>query len=480
MGGESAAVDGEVLLYAPLGPTYHYGDRIRGTVRLRDLPPGAPAELRDLLQERGIAATGTAQDLKVLDTGQGNSLRAAVGSARTSVDRALARALDEPLAGLAQGIATGRRGSVQIDLQQALNATSLTHLVVVSGSNVTMLAALLVAALAWLIGRRWAVAAALATIGAYTVFVGADAPVVRAAIMAGLFLAARLLGRPTSAVPAIAFAAAVMVAVSPGIVGDLSFQLSFAATAWLALLAPTLQARVQARIGGGAETGDLGARMVQGILEIAVVTAIATAATLPLLALHFGRISLIALPANLLVAPAFPFIFLGSLLTGAVGAASTTAGEVVGPGWRIDLGAEVTVAVAGPIPLLEPGAARSINNGSLVLLLRHGTVRFLLAADIEAPEEVALGLTPGALGATVLKVAHHGSRTSTTELFLRRVDPAVAVISAGAGNPFGHPHSEVLERLASVEVLRTNERGTITFRSDGIRLRYSTERAGEP
>ena len=152
--------------------------------------------------------------------------------------------------------------------------------------------------------------------------------------------------------------------------------------------------------------------------------------------------------------------------------------QVVGPGWRIDLGAEVTVAVAGPIPMLEPGAARSINNGSLVLLLRHGTVRFLLAADIEAPR--ALGLTPGALGATVLKVAHHGSRTSTTELFLRRVDPAVAVISAGTGNPFGHPHSEVLERLASVEVLRTNERGTITFRSDGIRLRYSTERAGEP
>ena len=68
----------------------------------------------------------------------------------------------------------------------------------------------------------------------------------------------------------------------------------------------------------------------RGSWEIAVVTAIATAATLPLLALHFGRISLIALPANLLVAPAFPFIFLGSLLTGAVGAASTTAGEVVG------------------------------------------------------------------------------------------------------------------------------------------------------
>jgi competence protein ComEC len=111
----------------------------------------------------------------------------------------------------------------------------------------------------------------------------------------------------------------------------------------------------------------------------------------------------------------------------------------------------------------------------------YGDVRFLLTGDAEAPEEDWLrqhaGRADGAaardpLRADVLKVAHHGSRTSTSPAFLARVRPAVAVVSVGAGNSYGHPSPEVVHRLrsAGAEVRRTDALGSVVVRTDGRRL----------
>jgi len=90
-----------------------------------------------------------------------------------------------------------------------------------------------------------------------------------------------------------------------------------------------------------------------------------------------------------------------------------------------------------------------------------------LAARAAADTAVA-----SALRADVLKVAHHGSRTSTTDAFLARVRPRLAVVSVGAGNSYGHPNTDVLDRLrrAGAEVLRTDAEGAIVARTDGARL----------
>ena len=82
------------------------------------------------------------------------------------------------------------------------------------------------------------------------------------------------------------------------------------------------------------------------------------------------------------------------------------------------------------------------------------------------------------LSATVLKVGHHGSNTSSTYVFLRKVMPTYAVISCGRDNSYGHPHAEVLSRLADVgaTVYRTDERGTITCRSNGEKVTFKTEK----
>ncbi len=118
------------------------------------------------------------------------------------------------------------------------------------------------------------------------------------------------------------------------------------------------------------------------------------------------------------------------------------------------------------------------NLASSVLVARFGNVRYLLTGDAEAPEEEwMLAHDSLALAATVLKVGHHGSVTSTTPAFLRAVNPRLALISVGAGNSYGHPGADVLRTLAAagVQVLRTDRLGTIVVRTDGVALSVQTE-----
>ncbi len=124
--------------------------------------------------------------------------------------------------------------------------------------------------------------------------------------------------------------------------------------------------------------------------------------------------------------------------------------------------------------LTDPNAA------SVVTRIDYGAVRFLLTGDAERGEEERLVARYGdALRAVVLKVGHHGSRTSSTEALLTAVRPRVAIISVGAGNPYGHPDPEVLHALtrAGAAVLRTDEVGSIVIRSDGRSV--EVEEAGE-
>ncbi|HYE73946.1 MAG TPA: ComEC/Rec2 family competence protein, partial [Blastocatellia bacterium] len=119
---------------------------------------------------------------------------------------------------------------------------------------------------------------------------------------------------------------------------------------------------------------------------------------------------------------------------------------------------------------------RSENDESLVLRLRYGKRSFLLTGDIERKAEAQLVATGCDLRADVLKVAHHGSRTSSTKEFVGQVKPQFAVISVAAPSPFGHPHKEALENLQSVnaKVLQTSQCGAITFSTNGEDLRLET------
>ena len=118
-------------------------------------------------------------------------------------------------------------------------------------------------------------------------------------------------------------------------------------------------------------------------------------------------------------------------------------------------------------PLAAPGGRR--NDAGLVLRIEMGLASFLLASDIGAARERELVASGARLESTVLKVGHHGSRSSTTEEFLRAVRPTIAAISVGARNSYGHPDAGVLVRLAEAgaEIYRTDRDGAVVFETDG-------------
>ncbi len=126
------------------------------------------------------------------------------------------------------------------------------------------------------------------------------------------------------------------------------------------------------------------------------------------------------------------------------------------------------------------GRALSSNDSSLVLQARFGEHRFLLTGDVEERGELELLSTSGVAQVDVLKVAHHGSRTSSHRAFLERLRPTFGVISAGYRNTYRHPHEEVLNRLtgSGVTILRTDLEGASTVSSDGRRLYVTSFRSG--
>lgn len=109
------------------------------------------------------------------------------------------------------------------------------------------------------------------------------------------------------------------------------------------------------------------------------------------------------------------------------------------------------------------------NDYSIVLRIDYGGTSFLFTGDAEETSENEMLAAGAHLKADVLKVGHHGSRSSTTDMFLDTTDPGYAVISCGADNSYGHPHAETLQKLDAkgIRILRTDKLGTITIRSDG-------------
>ena len=110
------------------------------------------------------------------------------------------------------------------------------------------------------------------------------------------------------------------------------------------------------------------------------------------------------------------------------------------------------------------------NDMSIVLRIDYGSSSFLFTGYAEEMSEFMMMEAGVPLYADVLKVAHHGSRWSTTPEFVDAVHPTWAVISCGEGNAYGHPHEEVLRALEGAKILRTDELGTISFHSDGTVL----------
>ena len=147
------------------------------------------------------------------------------------------------------------------------------------------------------------------------------------------------------------------------------------------------------------------------------------------------------------------------------------------PGYTVDMGHGAAVKLLAPVKDYD-----DLNSYSVVAKLTFGSDSFLFTGDIEADAErdivKAASASASDLRSDVLKIAHHGSKTSSTEAFLTAVAPRYAVIEVGAGNSYGHPTPDTLSRLKAINaaILRTDELGNITFLCDGnggYKIRHS-------
>jgi competence protein ComEC len=144
--------------------------------------------------------------------------------------------------------------------------------------------------------------------------------------------------------------------------------------------------------------------------------------------------------------------------------------EKIGAGDILHFG-NVTADVLWPPPTAEVNAPWR-NNDGLVLRIRYGDHTFLFTGDIEKQTETAVLKEGVDLRSNVVKVAHHGSKTSSTDAFVAATRPSLAVISVGRTSMFGHPNKEVVERwrASGAEVMTTGQKGTISVITDGHTL----------
>ncbi len=668
---------GAVLMTAAGHTELEYGDLVEISGELTKPPILDGFDYREYLARQGIGSLIAYPEIEIIASDQGSSLKSSLISIRADLEQSLESALPQPEASLSAGILLGSRQSLPRDLRNDMDATGTSHLVAVSGQNITILAASVIAALAWLLGRRIACWAALLAVLAYAVFVGAEPSVIRAAIMGAIFIFSIAVGRQNSGWVALFVAAAGMTALDPQIAHDVSFQLSLAAVLGLVVLATPLRERIEIILDRSPALRHF--PLSRPATDLLVMSLASIALTLPITAVNFHQVSIVAPLTNLFTVPAFVLVAatsglvalaglispgaadalawlawppaaymvstiqafaslpaasirldgvatlhavayyailavatfwlrrplvrlpelptpplparrglsvaglilvlaLSSLLVwlaaspaqsgrlsvtvldvgqgdailvetpsgnrvlvdggpgeavlqaalgrhlpfydrridlvtlthpqadhagglpavleqygvGAVLGSSTEPQSAAGDHWRevlaasrtpvieatrgmaFDVGDGAILTVISP-PTLSPHQSANLNDASIVLRLTYGSFSMLLTGDIGSEAEYGMERLGAGLQSTVLKVAHHGSRTSTSADFLSLVDSSVAVISVGKDNRFGHPAPEVLERLEDQAVYRTDQSGDVTVSTDGHKVWVSTQ-----
>ena len=366
------------LVYArlPRYPELVPGDRVAIEGRLEPLPVEPDPDIAGwvgYLRRSGVAATLEASTVRV--AGRGDDPAARLAQLRGTAGDLLAAALPEPQAGLAAGILVGLRERVDPGLARDFTAAGLTHVVAISGWNIAIVAGTC-GALARRLSRRRRSLVIAAVVATYTLFAGASPSVVRAALMAGVALLAREGGRRAGASRALALAVALMLLVDPATVLDPGFQLSAAATGGLVAWAGPL--------GGWIER--VAPRIPGTVRESLAVSLSAQFATLPIVLLDFGRLSLVSPVANLAAAPLVPFVM-------AAAAFALPLGVLLGAG-------------VPPIAVSVPLAFASLPLALLVAIARAAAA--VPYASLQLPPTVAL--SGAALAALLVLAAARAGR----------------------------------------------------------------------
>jgi competence protein ComEC len=371
-------VDEQVQLRVP--PAVHLGrPAIGGELwaegRLTELPvvPNADFDYAGYLRRAGVHALLRASSARATGRRRGGPA-GAVDTIRRRAELGVGAGLPPGLAALARGMVLGEDEQIDARTSQDFKRSGLAHLLAVSGQNITLLALLAFPAFG-LIGlrRRTRLLGVLALIAVYVPLTGAGASIVRAGVMGAAGVTAALSGRPASRWYAVLAAAAVTLAIDPRAWQDVGWQLSFAAVIGIFALMPGL-------------TRALG-RLPDALRSGLAMTLAATLATAPLMAFHFGRLSIVSLLANLVALPAVaPIMWIG-MIDALLAQLSLLPAELINA-----LGAYPLAYVAGVARWTAglPLAVASVTIGSPAgLALAYGAIGLCALVALRRPDLIA-------------------------------------------------------------------------------------------
>ena len=486
------------------------GDEITADVKFR------PSTLRygeetDAYITKGIYLIGSVRDKTLARTGVWSRSwlywpKTVAQSLKTSAQAAF----PADVLPFAQALMLGDKSALYAqDLDIPLSTTGIMHTVAVSGLHLAFLLGFL---RLFTGNRRMTAIIGLPMMVVFVVMAGCSPSVLRAAFMTALVLFAPLLGRENDPPTSLLTALAILLTANPFAAASISLQLSFASMAGLFCVSGALYRALDARLLPADVKLSRPRRKIRAFFSATTASSVgAMVFTVPLTALHFGNISLIAPVTNLLILWLLPAAFIGCYLTALLGLVWAWGGTALAwvTAWplryilavanvlsklpvrtlvipaaaditqaplsdilalaeanhttvvRVD--AQQTIAAGGISVRLYPEPCAGQEDGSMIVLASIGDYDTLVPGDVDTTAEAKFLSTCTYPDIELLFVGHHGSKRSTGDAWLDAIAPDVAIISVGY-NSYGHPTSDTLERLQAhhIPIYRTDQMGDIT------------------
>jgi len=328
--GVQSSFSNYILIRADKNNPWRYGDVIRVRGQLDAPPVLNEFDYRDYLARQEVLSwLSRPQSIERIDSGHGSALWVQLLRSKEMLRQSTRRIMPAPESALLNGILIGDDNEMPDTLVQAFRRTGTSHIVAISGFNVSIVIALVVPVLSQLLNKRRAALVAIPAIIGYVLLVGASASVVRAGAMSIIALIGQALWRRGFTLNTLAAAAFLMLLWDPDTLFDGGFQLSVMATLGLVLYADLFQTAVQK----GLErrfSGETARKITNILADVLLITLAAQLTTLPLILMYFHNLPLFALLANALVLPVQPPIMVLGGIAALAGVASNTAGWLLG------------------------------------------------------------------------------------------------------------------------------------------------------
>lgn len=321
-GGGKQRIKGKVLVTIPRYPEFSYGDRLQISGKLKDPGEFDGFSYRDYLAKFEIYSVCYRPQIELIGGGGGNVFQRGLLRVKQRFKEQVEQILPEPQASFLAGMLLGAKRGLPEDLREQFNIVGVSHIIVISGFHVAIVAGLLMnLGLALSLSRRQAFWLAVVGLVLFILLTGAQTSAVRAGIMGGLVLLAMQAGRLSDMKNALLLAATVMLLINPKLLRfDVGFQLSFLATIGIVYLSPYLE-KLLAILPKNLK-----------IRESATMTLSAQVTTLPVIITSFERLSVVAPLANIMIVPLMPLTMMIGFVSGLVSFVSLVLGKVLGGG----------------------------------------------------------------------------------------------------------------------------------------------------